>query len=193
MKLLLIDNYDSFNYLLAQYFEELDCSVTVVNDQDKMSQKIRISPDFICENYDAIIISPGPKTPKEAVFSRDVVQLYAGKIPMLGICLGQQVIAECFGGNVVLGERPMHGKISVIRHNCQGIFKGLPQNLKVARYHSLIVDKLPNDFEIDAQSEDGVIQAIHQPKLKLWALQFHPESLVTEYGHEMLNNFLKVV
>ena len=112
---------------------------------------------------------------------------------MLGICLGQQVIAECFGGNVVLGERPMHGKISVIRHNCQGIFKGLPQNLKVARYHSLIVDKLPNDFEIDAQSEDGVIQAIHQPKLKLWALQFHPESLVTEYGDEMLNNFLKVV
>lgn len=97
MKLLLIDNYDSFTYLLAQYFEELDCSVTVVNDQDKMSQKIRISPDFICENYDAIIISPGPKTPKEAVFSRDVVQLYAGKIPMLGICLGQQVIAECFG------------------------------------------------------------------------------------------------
>ena len=96
---------------------------------------------------------------------------------MLGICLGQQVIAECFGGNVVLGERPMHGKFLSFVIIVKEFFKGLPQNLKVARYHSLIVDKLPNDFEIDAQSEDGVIQAIHQPKLKLWALQFQPKKV----------------
>ncbi|MCA2389127.1 MULTISPECIES: aminodeoxychorismate/anthranilate synthase component II [Lactococcus] len=193
MKLLLIDNYDSFTYLLVQYFEELNCNVTVITDKEKLSQKIRTSSDFVSKTYDAIVISPGPKTPKEAVFSREVVNLYAGKLPILGICLGQQVIAECFGGTVVLGEKPMHGKISKINHNGQGIFEGLPQDIKIARYHSLIVSHLPDDFVIDALSEDGVIQAVHQQNLKLWALQFHPESLVTEYGHEMLNNFLKQV
>ncbi|RZI48077.1 anthranilate synthase component II [Lactococcus kimchii] len=193
MRLLLIDNYDSFTYLLVQYFEELDCRVTVVSEENELSQKVKFSPDFVEESYNAIIISPGPKTPKEAVFSQEVVNLYAGKLPILGICLGQQVIAECFGGTVVLGEKPMHGKISKITHNGQGIFEGLPQDLKIARYHSLIVNHLPDDFVIDALSEDGVIQAIHQPNLKLWALQFHPESLAADYGHEMLNNFLKQV
>lgn len=193
MRLLLIDNYDSFTYLLVQYFKELDCRVTVISEENELSQKVKFSPDFVEESYNAIIISPGPKTPKEAVFSQEVVNLYAGKLPILGICLGQQVIAECFGGTVVLGEKPMHGKISKITHNGQGIFEGLPQDLKIARYHSLIVNHLPDDFVIDALSEDGVIQAIHQPNLKLWALQFHPESLAADYGHEMLNNFLKQV
>lgn len=193
MRLLLIDNYDSFTYLLVQYFEELACDLTVVTESENLSQVIRTSPDLICQIYDAIIISPGPKTPKEALFSREVVQIYAGKLPILGICLGQQVIAECFGGQVIRGEKPMHGKISQITHSGQGIFAGLSQNLRVARYHSLVVSKLPEGFIVDALSEDGVIQAFHHQKLNLWALQFHPESLITEHGHEMLKNFLKQV
>ena len=193
MRLLLIDNYDSFTYLLVQYFEELACDLTVVTESENLSQVIRTSPDLSCQIYDAIIISPGPKTPKEALFSREVVQIYAGKLPLLGICLGQQVIAECFGGQVIRGEKPMHGKISLITHSGQGIFAGLSQNLRVARYHSLVVSQLPEDFIVDALSEDGVIQAFHHQKLNLWALQFHPESLITEHGHEMLKNFLKQV
>lgn len=193
MRLLLIDNYDSFTYLLVQYFEELECDLTVVTESENLSQVIQTSPDLICQIYDAIIISPGPKTPKEALFSREVVQIYAGKLPLLGICLGQQVIAECFGGQVIRGEKPMHGKISQITHSGQGIFAGLSQNLRVARYHSLVVSRLPEGFIVDALSEDGVIQAFHHQKLNLWALQFHPESLITEHGHEMLKNFLKQV
>lgn len=193
MRLLLIDNYDSFTYLLVQYFEELACDLTVVTESENLSQVIQTSPDLICQIYDAIIISPGPKTPKEALFSREVVQIYAGKLPLLGICLGQQVIAECFGGQVIRGEKPMHGKISQITHSGQGIFAGLSQNLRVARYHSLVVSQLPEGFIVDALSEDGVIQAFHHQKLNLWALQFHPESLITEHGHEMLKNFLKQV
>lgn len=193
MRLLLIDNYDSFTYLLVQYFEELACDLTVVTESENLSQVIQTSPDLICQIYDAIIISPGPKTPKEALFSREVVQIYAGKLPLLGICLGQQVIAECFGGQVIRGEKPMHGKISQITHSGRGIFAGLSQNLRVARYHSLVISQLPEDFIVDALSEDGVIQAFHHQKLNLWALQFHPESLITEHGHEMLKNFLKQV
>lgn len=193
MNLVLIDNHDSFTYLLVQYFIELGANVTVVTEEDELAAAILNSPDYICQTYDAIVISPGPKTPKEAVFSRQVVSLYAGKLPMLGVCLGHQIIGELFGGEVVRGEQPMHGVSSKLTHTGDGLFKNLPQGYRVARYHSLVVSQIPTDFTIDARSEDEVIQAFHHDKLGLWGVQFHPESLATEYGHELLQNFLKQV
>lgn len=190
MRLLLIDNYDSFTYLLVQYFEELGAHVTVTTDSDETANVVQNFPDIICKKYDAIIISPGAKTPKEAHFSREVVRLYSGKLPILGVCLGHQVIVECFGGKVSRAEKPMHGVASRITHNENGLFNQLPQNFKVARYHSLIATEIPEGFQVDAWSEDGVIQAVHHEQLPLWSVQFHPESLLTEYGREILKNFL---
>lgn len=193
MKVLLIDNYDSFTYLLVQYFQELEVEIEVITEKDSLAKMMFIAPSKAIQSFDAIIISPGPKTPKEATFSREVVRLYAGKLPLLGICLGLQVIADLYGGKVERGAYPAHGVISTLNHNTKGIFESLPQNFRVARYHSLIVRIPPKDFKIDAWSEDGVIQAIHHTGLKLWGIQFHPESLMSEYGHKLLNNFLKKV
>lgn len=190
MHLLLIDNYDSFTYLLVQYFRELGAEVTVTTDSDDLAQAVLNSPSHICQNYDALIISPGPKSPQEALFSCEVVRSYADKLPILGVCLGQQVIAEVFGGKIIRAIKPRHGFASKMRHNNQGLFKNLEQNFVIARYHSLVVEQIPQDFVVDGWSEDGVIQAIHHVSLPLWGVQFHPESFITDYGHEILRNFL---
>lgn len=190
MRILLIDNYDSFTYLLVTYFKELGAEVNVVTDSDAMATEICHSPATVSESFDAIVISPGPKTPIEAEFSRVVVATYAGRLPILGVCLGQQVIAAVYGGQVIRGERPQHGVTSALTHNGQGLFAGLPQNLTVARYHSLIVTDLPAELQVDARSEDGVIQAIHHTTLPIWGVQFHPESWQTMHGHAILQNFL---
>lgn len=193
MRILLIDNYDSFTYLLVTYFKELGQTVTVVTEADALATQVRQSPDTVVADYQAIVISPGPKTPKEAAFSRQVVTIYAGRLPILGVCLGHQVIADVFGGQVVRGDRPQHGVTATLTHNGQGFLTGLPQKLQVARYHSLIVTALPPVFCVDARSEDGVIQAMHHQTLPIWSVQFHPESWMTAHGYDMLNNFLEQV
>lgn len=193
MRILLIDNYDSFTYLLVTYFKELGAAVTVVTPDDQMAAIVRQKPATIQAEFDALVISPGPKSPAEATFSCDVVTIYAGRLPILGVCLGQQVIAAVFGGQVVRGERPQHGVTAHITHHNQGLFAGLPQHLTVARYHSLVVTDLPPTLVVDARSEDGVIQALHHQSLPIFGVQFHPESWMTTHGREILQNFLKQV
>lgn len=193
MRILLIDNYDSFTYLLVTYFKELGAAVTVVTPDDPMAAIVRQNPATIQAEFDALVISPGPKSPTEATLSCDAVTLYADRLPILGVCLGQQVIAAVFGGRIVRGERPQHGVTAHIKHHNQGLFVGLPQHLTVARYHSLVVTDLPPTLVVDARSEDGVIQALHHQSLPIFGVQFHPESWMTTHGREILQNFLKQV
>lgn len=184
--ILIIDNYDSFVFNLARYFEELKQTVRVVrNNKINIDEIIELSPSHI-------VISPGPCGPKEAGICIDIVHKFSGLIPILGICLGHQVIGYAFGADINKAMHPMHGKTSTIKHNQTGLFTSLPSPITIGRYHSLIVsaDKLPADFAITSQSEEGEIMSLSNPRLKLVGLQFHPESILTEYGHEMLQNFI---
>ena len=189
--LLIIDNYDSFTYNLYQYFCELDGDVEVYrNDEIDIAAIEALSPTHL-------VISPGPKTPNEAGISLDAIRHFAGKIPILGVCLGHQAIAQAFGANVVRAKQVMHGKTSAIRHNNHSVFRGLNNPLTVTRYHSLVVDKesLPDCFEItawsvDANGEFDEIMGYQHKTLAIEAVQFHPESIKTEQGHELLANFL---
>ncbi|MCV6638974.1 aminodeoxychorismate/anthranilate synthase component II [Candidatus Albibeggiatoa sp. nov. NOAA] len=192
--LLMIDNYDSFTYNLVQYFGELDAEVKVVrNDQINIDEIHELAPDFI-------VVSPGPCTPSQAGISIEAIQQFAGKIPILGVCLGHQSIGQAFDGDVVHAKQIMHGKTSPIYHNNQGIFKGLANPFIATRYHSLVVahDSLPADLEVTAwtQTEDGQIDEImgmrHQ-SFAIQGVQFHPESILTQHGHDLLQNFLKQV
>lgn len=187
--ILLIDNYDSFTFNLAQYFGELGQTVEVHrNDRISVSEALAMEPD-------AIVVSPGPCTPSEAGISVELIRAAGDAgIPVLGVCLGHQAIAEAFGGDVVRASRVMHGKRSAITHDGTGLFKGLPSPLQVMRYHSLVVHPgtLPAELEITATAVDdpGEVHALRHREFPVWGVQFHPESILTESGHEMLSNFL---
>ncbi len=186
--LLMIDNYDSFTFNLVQYLGELGAEVVIRrNDTIDVADIAKMKPQ-------AIVISPGPCTPKEAGVSVDVVRGFAGKIPLLGVCLGHQCIGAAFGGNIVRAERLMHGKTSEIQHDGKGVFRNLPQNLTATRYHSLVVEReaLPSVLEISAWTEQGEIMGIRHKKLRVEGVQFHPESILTAEGKALLGNFLEM-
>lgn len=185
--LFMLDNYDSFTYNLVQYFEELGMPVHVArNDQCTIEQIEALDPDYIC-------ISPGPGNPDTAGLTLEVIRHFAGKKPILGVCLGHQAIAQAFGGRVIHAKQIMHGKVSAITHNGTDVFKDLPSPLTVTRYHSLAVEaeSLPDCLEITAQADDGEIMGLRHKELAINAVQFHPESILSEYGHELLKNFLQ--
>lgn len=184
---LMIDNYDSFVYNLVRYFEELNEEIIVFRND-----KVNIS-DIEKMKLKGIIISPGPKAPTEAGKSIEIIERFKGEIPILGICLGHQTIAHCFGAEIIKGAEPVHGKISSIHHTCKGVFRNLKNPLNVTRYHSLIVNKetFPECLSITAETKDGVIMGIRHKEYFIEGVQFHPEAELTEYGHEMLKNFIE--
>ncbi|MDF3826572.1 MULTISPECIES: aminodeoxychorismate synthase component 2 [unclassified Pseudocitrobacter] len=185
--ILLIDNYDSFTWNLYQYFCELGAEVLVKrNDDISLAQIDALNPA-------KIVISPGPCTPDDAGISLEVIRHYAGKTPLLGVCLGHQAIAQAFGARIVRAKKVMHGKTSPITHNGQGVFQGLNNPLTVTRYHSLLIDPdtLPETFEVTARSESGEIMGIRHRQWDLEGVQFHPESILSEQGHALLANFLR--
>jgi anthranilate synthase component 2 len=184
--LLMIDNYDSFTYNLVQYLGELGEDVRVVrNDEVTVEDIGRLAPA-------RIVISPGPCTPNEAGVSLPVIARFAGKIPILGVCLGHQAIGQAFGGRIVHAKTLMHGKVSPIHHAGKGVFRGLPSPFNATRYHSLAIERetCPADLEITAWTEDGEIMGVRHRALAVEGVQFHPESILTEHGHDMLRNFL---
>jgi anthranilate synthase component 2 len=191
VKLLMIDNYDSFTFNLVQYLGELGQEVKVVrNDQLTVAQIAALAPE-------RIVISPGPCTPNEAGVSLELISKLAGRIPILGVCLGHQAIGQAFGGRVVRARRIMHGKTSLIRHTGQGVFAGLPDPFEATRYHSLVVEResLPECLEVTAWTEDargGIeeIMGLRHRTLAVEGVQFHPESILTQHGHDLLRNFI---
>ena len=185
---LMIDNYDSFVYNLKAYFEELGREIIVKrSDQITVDEIEKIQPQ-------GIILSPGPKRPWDAEVCVQTVKRLQGKIPILGVCLGHQVLGHCCGATVEKGERPMHGKVTEITNMGTGVFEGLPKKFKVTRYHSLIVkeNSIPADYHIDAVSEDGAVMGLSHKNPPLYGVQFHPEAVLTEYGHELLENFCRI-
>ncbi len=186
--LLMIDNYDSFTYNLVQYFGQLGEQVVVYrNDRITLGEIERLNPE-------RIVISPGPCSPCEAGISVPAVKHFAGKIPILGVCLGHQSIGEAFGGHVVRSGYLMHGKTSPIHHTGKGLFKGLPAPFQATRYHSLVVERstVPACLEITAWVEEGEVMGLQHKELPIWGVQFHPESILTECGMDLLRNFLEM-
>ena len=186
--LLMLDNYDSFTYNLVQYFGELGQDVRVFrNDQITLEQIDALAPDYIC-------ISPGPCSPAEAGISIEVIKRYAGKVPLLGVCLGHQAIGAAFGGNIIRAKEIMHGKTSEITHTGSDVFKGLPSPFTVIRYHSLAIarETIPPCLTITAQTADGEIMGVRHKTLPVYGVQFHPESILSEHGHALLRNFLEL-
>jgi anthranilate synthase component 2 len=184
--LLMIDNYDSFTYNLVQYFGELgETVVTVRNDALTVEDVAAMKPD-------RIVISPGPCTPNEAGISLAVIERLAGRVPILGVCLGHQAIGQAFGGRVVRAQRVMHGKVDTIETTGAGVFRDLPRRFDVARYHSLVVERqtLPEVLEVTAASGDGEVMGLRHRTLAVEGVQFHPESIASEHGHALLRNFL---
>ncbi len=191
-KVVMVDNYDSFTYNLVQYLGELGADVTVVrNDQVSVEDVEKLAPD-------KLVISPGPCTPKEAGISVDAILKFAGKTPILGVCLGHQSIGYAFGGKIVHAKSIMHGKTSLVYHNNQGVFKGLNNPFTATRYHSLVIEQetIPDCLEITAWTQDEAgkldeIMGVRHKELDIEGVQFHPESILTEHGHDMLRNFLE--
>jgi len=184
--LLMIDNYDSFTYNLVQYLGELGEEVEVYrNDAIDTAGISALKPDLL-------VISPGPCDPDQAGISLDVVRNFAGKIPLLGVCLGHQAIGRAFGGDIVRAAELMHGKTSPVIHENTDLFQGLPNPLAATRYHSLVVrrDTLPAELKVTAHTEDGTIMGLAHKTLPVWGVQFHPESIISQAGHELLQNFL---
>jgi anthranilate synthase component II len=184
--LLLIDNYDSFTYNLAQYFGELGCDVIVKrNDQVSLEEITALAPEHIC-------ISPGPCTPRQAGMSKEIIVAFDAKVPILGVCLGHQCIAEAYGGKIVRAPHIMHGKPSMITHNGNDLFSDLPMPFEAGRYHSLVVEQssLPGCLEITAESDDGEIMALRHRDFPVRGVQFHPESVLTRDGKKILARFL---
>ncbi len=186
--ILLLDNYDSFTYNLAQYLGELGCQVEVHrNDRISVEQIAQRKPE-------RIVISPGPCTPQEAGISVELIQKLAGKIPILGVCLGHQAIGAAFGGKIIRAPKLFHGKTSQIKHEGTGLFRELPNPFTATRYHSLIVERksLPRELAITAETSDGIIMGLRHRRHKLAGVQFHPESVLTESGKQLLRNFLNL-
>ena len=184
--LLMIDNYDSFTYNIVQYLGELGETVrTVRNDEITLKDIEAMAPDRIC-------ISPGPKAPKDAGISLDILREFKGKLPILGVCLGHQAIGEAFGGKVIRAKQVMHGKTSLIAHTGEGVFKDLPSPFTVIRYHSLAIERasLPDCLEVTAWTDDGEIMGVRHKEYDIEGVQFHPESILSEHGHALFKNFL---
>lgn len=184
--ILVIDNYDSFTYNLVQYLGELGEEVVVHRNDKITAEKVgELSPA-------RIIISPGPGRPSDAGISKEVIGMYEGKIPILGVCLGHQCIGEVHGADIVRGDRIMHGKVSQIHHNGEGIFRGIPSPFNATRYHSLVIEpaSLKGPLLVTAWTEDKEIMAVRHEGLPLWGVQFHPESILTEHGKDLLRNFI---
>ena len=185
-RVLVIDNYDSFVYNLVQYLGELGAEPLVHrNDELTMTEIIALDPD-------AVLVSPGPGTPDDAGVSNDVIRTFGGKVPVLGVCLGHQCIGQVYGGEVVRAPQVMHGKTSLVRHSGVGVFAGLPDPFEATRYHSLVVDRatVPDVLEITAETDDGIVMGLRHRELGVEGVQFHPESILTVGGHDMLRNFL---
>lgn len=184
--LLMIDNYDSFTYNLVQYLAEIGQEVKVVrNDKISIEEINKLNPQYI-------VISPGPCTPNEAGISLELIEAFKGKIPILGVCLGHQSIGQAFGGKIIHAQTIMHGKTSKISHNNKGVFSGIKNPFIATRYHSLVIEKqtLPNCFDITAWTDDNEIMGIKHKELAIEGVQFHPESILSEHGHDLLKNFL---
>ena len=187
MKLLMIDNYDSFTYNLVQYFGELGAQVEVFRNDE-------ITVEGIAQRQpDRLVVSPGPCSPAEAGISVDAIRQFAGKVPILGVCLGHQAVGAAFGGRIVRAQQLMHGKTSVITTTREGVFAGLPETFTVNRYHSLAIEKssCPAALAVTAWTDDGEIMGVRHKELAVEGVQFHPESILTEHGHAMLKNFLE--
>jgi anthranilate synthase/aminodeoxychorismate synthase-like glutamine amidotransferase len=187
-RVLLIDNYDSFTYNLYQYLSELGASVTVVrNDAISVEKARALAPDFI-------VISPGPGVPRDAGISVELIRALGPSVPILGVCLGHQAIAEAFGGVVTRAPELMHGKASRVHHDGSGVFEGLPSPFSAVRYHSLCAapDSVPDCLEVTARTDSDVIMALHHREYPVYGVQFHPESILTEYGKDLLRNFLRL-
>ena len=187
MKILVIDNYDSFTFNLVQQLGKFGCKVIVKrNDAVSLTEIITIRPD-------KILISPGPKRPEDAAISLDIIKELGATTPILGVCLGHQAIAISFGGKVIKAQRPMHGITSKVIHNGKSIFNGIPNNFSAMRYHSLVVenDSIPNILEITARTDDGIIMGLRHKIYPIQAIQFHPESILTEYGDKIIANWLQ--
>ena len=186
MRVLVIDNYDSFTYNLVQYLGELEAEVVVRRNDE-------LSPEEVPALHpDRIVISPGPCTPNEAGISLGVIEKASKGVPVLGVCLGHQAIGQAYGGKVVRGE-PVHGKTARIMHDGEGVYKGLPQGFEATRYHSLVIepDSVPECLTVTSRTEDGVIMGVRHKELPVEGVQFHPESVLTQSGRELLKNFLK--
>jgi anthranilate synthase/aminodeoxychorismate synthase-like glutamine amidotransferase len=185
-RVLVLDNYDSFVYNLVQYLGELGAE-PLVSRSDALDLG-----DVAALDPDAVLISPGPGRPEDAGISNDVIRAWAGRVPILGVCLGHQCIGEVYGGRVVRADRVMHGKTSAIRHAGAGVFAGLPDPLEATRYHSLVVSRegLPDELDVTAETEDGVIMGLRHRELDVEGVQFHPESVLTVAGHDLLRTFL---
>jgi anthranilate synthase component II len=186
--IVLIDNYDSFTFNLFHFLGELGAEV-VVHRNDEIS-----SADVVAAAPDAIVLSPGPCTPKEAGICLDLIAKAAPTVPLLGVCLGHQAIGQAFGGKVVRAPLPMHGKLSMVRHNGGGVFHGINGPFKATRYHSLVVDRatMPAELAVTAETDDGVVMGLMHESLPVHGVQFHPESIASEHGHLLLKNFLDI-
>lgn len=185
---LMIDNYDSFVYNLKAYMEELGRRIVVKrNDEITLDEIETLKPE-------GLILSPGPKRPRDAVLSVEALSRFQGRLPVLGVCLGHQVIGYAAGAVVEKGERPMHGKVTRLKNTGEGLFEGLPEMFGVTRYHSLVVrrESLPLEYRVDAVSEDGAVMAVSHRYIPVFGVQFHPEAVLTEYGHELLENFCRI-
>lgn len=190
MKLLMIDNYDSFTYNIVQYFGELGAQVEVFrNDEITVAE---IAAKLEAGQLDRLVVSPGPCSPAEAGISVAAIQYFAGRLPILGVCLGHQAIGAAFGGKIIRAQELMHGKTRVITTTQQGVFAGLPEKFTVNRYHSLAIERqsCPDALEVTAWTDDGEIMGVRHKTLAIQGVQFHPESILTEHGHAMLKNFL---
>lgn len=184
--ILVIDNFDSFTYNLVQYFGKLGVAQRIFRNNE-------ITPkEALALNPDRVLLSPGPCTPSDAGVTLDIIKAFAGRKPIFGVCLGHQAIGQAFGGNVVRAGRLMHGKISPIQHKGTDLFKGLPQGFKGTRYHSLLVERstFPKDLEITAETAEGEVMGLRHRTMPIWGVQFHPESIATEGGMKILQNFL---
>ena len=183
---LMIDNYDSFTFNLASYFRENGHEIFVIRNDCITIDEIRK-----IDNLEGIVISPGPGTPEDGGVSLDILKEFGQQLPILGVCLGHQIIGFNFNAKIIRGKQPMHGKVTTIEHDVCPLFDGIPKRLSVTRYHSLIVsdEAFPKELKIDARADDGVIMAISHKKYPIFGIQYHPEAVLTQYGHEILSNF----
>lgn len=188
----MIDNYDSFVYNLAIYFEEIGRKIEVIRND--VIQPAYLEQLLEKGKLDGIIISPGPKGPWDCGNSAEIVEKFAGRVPILGVCLGHQIIGYVFGSDVQKGYRPMHGKVSAVTNSQTNLFRNLPKRFHVTRYHSLVVKNeiISDQLQVDAVTDDGVIMAISHKTMPVYGVQFHPEAVLTEYGHEILENFCRI-